>query len=231
MPTATRFSVRSTRSWRNTKAEVIRLYSYWRSSATYRVRIALNLKGLDHEIVPVSLAPGVSEHRGNAYRAINPQMLVPFLEDGEIAIGQSMAILEYLEEAYPEVPLLPADEPLRSRVRAFCNMIACDIHPLNNLRVMDYIKTKFDADPTGDWYTHWIHEGFRAAEALASDGPCVFDDSVTLADALLVPQMYNARRFHVPLADFPKLVRIVDDCNELRAFRDAAPEAQADATH
>ena len=207
----------------------IRLYSYWRSSAAYRVRIALNLKDLDHEIVPVSLAPGVSEHRGDAFRAKNPQMLVPFLEDGPLGIAQSMAILEYLEETYPEIPLLPEDEPLRSRVRAFCNMIACDIHPLNNLRVMNYIKSEFDADPTGDWYTHWIHEGFRAAETLASDGPYVFGDDVTLADTLLVPQMYNARRFKVQLDAFPKLVRIVDNCNELRAFREAAPEAQPDA--
>ena len=208
---------------------MIKLYSYWRSSAAYRVRIALNLKDLDHEIVPVSLAPGVSEHRGDAYRAKNPQMLVPFLEDGALGIAQSMAILEYLEETYPEIPLLPEDEPLRSRVRAFCNMIACDIHPLNNLRVMNYIKSEFDADPTGDWYTHWIHEGFRAAETLASNGPYVFGNDVTLADVFLVPQMYNARRFKVALDAFPKLVGIVDNCNELRAFREAAPEAQPDA--
>ena len=208
----------------------IRLYSYWRSSAAYRVRIALNLKGLDHEIVPVSLAPGVSEHRGDAYRAKNPQMLVPFLEDGELGIAQSMAILEYLEEAYPGVHLLPQTEPQRSRVRSFCNMIACDIHPLNNLRVMNYVKTNFDADPTGDWYTHWIHEGFRAAEILAGDGPFVFGDEVTLADAFLVPQMYNARRFKVSLDEFPKLTAIVDNCNELAAFEDAAPESQSDAS-
>lgn len=208
----------------------IRLYSYWRSSAAYRVRIALNYKGLDHEIVPVSLAPGVSEHRGDAYREKNPQMLVPYLEDGELGISQSMAILEYLEEAYPGVRLLPTSDPLRSRVRAFCNMIACDIHPLNNLRVMNYIKTEFGADPTGDWYTHWIHEGFRAAEALASDGPYVFGREVTLADACLVPQMYNAKRFSVSLDDFPKLVAIVDNCNELTAFQDASPEAQSDAS-
>ena len=207
----------------------IKLYSYWRSSAAYRVRIALNLKDLEHEIVPVSLAPGVSEQRGEAYRAKNPQMLVPFLEDGEIAINQSMAILEYLEETYPEVPLLPAHEPLRSKVRAFCNMIACDIHPLNNLRVMEYVRDKFGADPGGDWYRTWIQRGFSACEAYASDGPYVFGDEVTLADALLVPQMYNARRFNVPLEAFPKLTRIVDNCNELLAFRDAAPEAQPDA--
>ena len=207
----------------------IRLYSYWRSSAAYRVRIALNFKGLAHEIVPVSLTPGLSEHRGDEYREKNPQMLVPFLEDSELGIAQSMAILEYLEEAYPGVRMLPRAEPLRSQVRAFCNMIACDIHPLNNLRVMNYIKTEFAADPTGDWYAHWIHEGFRAAEALASDGPYVFGDDVTLADAFLVPQMYNARRFDVPLDRFPKLVAIVDKANELTAFQDAAPESQSDA--
>ena len=207
----------------------IRLYSYWRSSAAYRVRIALNLKGLDYEIVPVSLAPGVAEHRGEAYRAKNPQMLVPYLEDGELGIAQSMAILEYLEEAYPGMHLLPQSEPSRSQVRAFCNMIACDIHPLNNLRVMNYIKKEFDADPTGDWYTHWVHEGFRAAEAIASDGPYVFGANVTLADAFLVPQVYNARRFKVPLDDFPKLVAATNACNELTAFQDAAPEAQSDA--
>ena len=207
----------------------IRLYSYWRSSAAYRVRIALNFKGLAHEIVPVSLAPGLSEHRGDEYREKNPQMLVPFLEDSELGIAQSMAILEYLEEAYPGVRMLPRAEPLRSQVRAFCNMIACDIHPLNNLRVMNYIKTEFAADPTGDWYAHWIHEGFRAAETLASDGPYVFGDDVTLADAFLVPQMYNARRFDVPLDHFPKLVAVVDKANELTAFQDAAPESQSDA--
>lgn len=209
----------------------IKLYSYWRSSAAYRVRIALDLKGLDYEIVPVSLAPGVAEHRKDEYRAVNPQMLVPFLEDGDIAIGQSMAIVEYLEEAYPEISLLPHDKPLRSRVRAFCNMIACDIHPHNNQRVLQYLKAELGADENAvsDWYTHWIHEGFRAAEVFASDGPNVFGVGPTLADAFLVPQMYNARRFKVPLGRFPKLVAITDACNELSAFRKAAPEQQPDA--
>jgi len=207
----------------------IKLYSYWRSSSAYRVRIALNLKDLDYEIIPVSLAPGVSEHQKDEYRSVNPQMLVPFLDDGEVAIGQSMAILEYLEETYPRTPLLPADEPMRSRVRAFCNMIACDIQPLNNLRVMQFIKTEFDRDASGDWYSHWIHEGFRAAEALAGDGPYVFGDAPTLADAMLVPQVYNARRFNVPLGEFPKLLAATDACNELDAFKEAAPEQQPDA--
>ena len=206
-----------------------RLYSYWRSSAAYRVRIALNLKGLEHDIVPVSLAPGVSEHRAAEYRARNPQMLVPFLEDGDLGIAQSMAILEYLEEAYPGVALLPTTEPARSAVRAFCNMIACDVHPLNNLRVMNFIKTEFGVDPTTEWYRHWIHEGFRAAEQLVGAGPYVMGDYVTLADAFLVPQVYNARRFEVPLDDYPKLVAIVDNANELTAFENALPENQSDA--
>lgn len=210
----------------------IRLYSYWRSSAAYRVRIALNLKGIPYETVPISLAPGVSEHRKDEYRKINPQMLVPFLQDGEIGIAQSIAILEYLEETYPETPLLPGNEPLRSHVRAFCNLIACDIHPLNNLRVQEYIKSRLGADEKAgkDWYAHWVREGFRAAEQLVGDGPHVFGDGPTLADAFLVPQMYNARRFGVPLDEFPRLVRIVDACNELSAFKKAAPERQPDAT-
>ncbi len=207
----------------------IKLYSYWRSSAAYRVRIALNFKGLDHEIVPVSLAPGEAEHRKTAYREKNPQMLVPFLEDGELAVGQSMAMLEYLEETYSEVKLLPESQPLRSRVRAFCNAIACDIHPLLNLRVLQYIKTEFGKDPEGHWYGHWISEGFTALETLASDGPYVFGKDISLADALLVPQIYNARRFEIPLHEYPKLLATVDRCNQLKAFKDAAPERQQDA--
>ena len=206
----------------------IKLYSYWRSSAAYRLRIALNLKGLDHEIVPVSLAPGVSAHRSEEYERKNPQMLVPFLEDGDVAIGQSMAMLEYLEEAYPQVALLPEQQPLRSEVRAFCQAIACDIHPILNLRILNFIKSEFDADPQAHWYGHWIHEGFKALEQLASDGPFAFGDTPTLADACLVPQMYNARRFEVPLDAYPKLVAAVDACNELDAFKQAVPEAQSD---
>ena len=206
----------------------IKLYGYWRSSAAYRVRIALNLKGLDYEYIPVSLMPGVSEHRRQAYRAKNPQMLVPDMEDGDVAMAQSMAILEYLEETYPDVPLLPAAEPLRSKVRAFCNMVACDIHPLQNLRVLKYVQGKYDGDPK-QWAAHWMREGFKAMETIAGDGPYVFGNDVTLADALLVPQIYNTRRIEMPTEDFPKLVAAVNNCNKLDAFKKAAPEAQPDA--
>ena len=209
----------------------MKLYSYWRSSAAYRVRIALNLKRLPYDIESVSLLPGVAAHRQADYRDRNPQMLVPFLEDGELGIAQSMAILEYLEENYPERALLPAAEPRRSRVRAFCNLIACDIHPLDNLRVMQFIKAELGADPMDKWYAHWIHEGFRAAEQLVGSGPYCFGEEVTLADALLVPQVYNARRFDVALDDYPKLIAITNACNELPEFQAAAPESQPDCTH
>ena len=213
----------------------MRLYSYWRSSAAYRVRIALDLKGIEHEIVPVSLAPGTAEHRGAAYRDINPQMLVPFLEDGTVRCGQSMAILEYLEEAHPAIPLLPADPALRAAVRAFCQVIACDVHPLNNLRVMNYLRKDLAIGdgPFADWYSHWIHEAYAALETVAArhvaDGPFCFGADASLADAFLVPQTYNARRFDVALDAFPRLVAIVDHCNALEAFVAALPENQADA--
>lgn len=206
----------------------IRLYSYWRSSAAYRVRIALNLKSLDHEIVAVSLKPGVAEHRQEEYRNKNPQMLVPFLEDGDIAIGQSMAILDYLEEAYPADSLLPESEPMRSRVRAFANAIACDIHPLQNLRVLQRLESEYEGYGP-DWARHWIKTGFDALEALVDDDQCAFGDTPTIADALLVPQMYNAQRFKLSMDAYPRLAAAVEHCNELAAFQKAAPEQQADS--
>jgi maleylpyruvate isomerase len=172
--------------------------------------------------------PGVSEQRQEAYRSKNPQMLVPFMEDGDIAMGQSMAILEYLEETYPDVSLLPAAEPLRSKVRAFCNMVACDIHPLQNLRVLKYVQGEYNGDPK-QWAAYWMREGFKAMEIIASDGPYVFGENVTLADALLVPQIYNTRRIEMATDDFPNLIAAVNNCNELDAFKKAAPEAQPDA--
>jgi len=213
----------------------IRLYSYWRSSASYRVRLALNLKDLAYETVPVSLLPGKSEHRQAEYRARNPQMLVPFLEDGDFGVGQSQAILEYLEESYPATPLLPDAAQQRAAVRSFCNLICCDIHPLNNLRVLLYLKEQFGvSDAKRDaWYANWIHAGFRAAElaahARASEGPFVFGATATLADCCLVPQIYNARRFKVPIDDYPRLVSVDAHCSGLSAFATAIPENQPDA--
>ncbi len=211
-----------------------RLYSYWRSSSSYRVRIALHLKKLDFETIPVSLVADGGEHRKAAYRAKNPQMLVPFLEDGDIAIGQSQAILEYLEEAYPDVPLLPDGAGARARVRAFTNVITADIQPLNNLRVLGYLDNALGLDRTARdaWYAHWVAAGFDALEALArsgrDEGPYCFGASPTFADVCLVPQIYNARRFEVALDDYPRLVEIDAALNELEAFRQAAPEAQPD---
>jgi maleylacetoacetate isomerase len=213
-----------------------KLYTYWRSSAAYRVRLALELKGIEYESVSVSLAPGDAGHRKDAYRILNPQMLVPFFDDGEVATGQSMAILEYLEEAYRDVSLLPADGLARARVRSFCLSIICDIHPLDNLRVLQYLKgpLKTNDEQFDAWYAHWIHEGYRSAEQFAkehsSEGRFVFGDGPSLADVCLIPQTYNAQRFNVPLDEFPTLVSIVDACNELPAFRAALPEAQPDAS-
>jgi maleylacetoacetate isomerase len=211
----------------------IRLYSYWRSSAAYRVRIALNLKGLDYETVAVSLLPGVSQHRQEAYRARNPQMLVPFLEDGEFGMAQSQAIFEYLEEAYPAPALLPESREVRAAVRSFCNSICCDVHPLNNLRVLTYLQQEFGVSDAqrAAWYAHWIHEGFHAAETTAEryGGPFVFGESATLADACLIPQVYNARRFDVSLVAYPKLQAVEAHCLSLPAFAAAVPENQPDA--
>ena len=207
----------------------VTLYSYWRSSAAYRVRIALNLKGIEHNIVAVDLAEG--EHRAGPYAGLNPQRLVPFLEDGDRSIAQSVAIIEYLDEAYRDSPLYPVDTIDSARVRSFVNAIACDIHPLNNLRVLRYLKGPLERDDAAvdTWYAHWIHEGFAGLEKISSDGPFVFGDVVTAADVFLVPQMYNARRFNVDVTAFPKLVEIDAKCLELDAFRDAVPESQPDA--
>ncbi len=218
-------------------ADQPKLYDYWRSSAAYRVRIALNLKGIDYESVPVALVGkdgGLGEQHSDAYRAINPQGRVPFYDNGDVAVAQSMAIVEYLEEAHPDVPLLPAGREERAWIRAFCNLIACEIHPLNNLSVMNYLKGELGLSQEKflEWYRHWIHNGFRGAEAFAAEhsgGTFVFGSTPTLADAFLVPQMYNARRFEINVDEFPTLVKIVDACNELEPFANAIPENQPDA--
>jgi maleylacetoacetate isomerase len=212
----------------------LKLYSYWRSSASYRVRIALNLKGLPYEQVPVHLAN--SEQHAAEFNALNPQQLVPLLIDGERVIRQSQTIIEYLDESYDgEMKLLPATARARARVRALAQMIACDIHPLNNLRVMQYLESEFNAPKLEreSWTKHWIEEGFKAIEALLADshatGVYCEGDEPSLADVFLIPQVYNARRAAVDLAPFPMIRRIDENCLKVTAFERARPENQPDA--
>jgi maleylacetoacetate isomerase len=217
-------------------AETLTLYSYWRSSAAYRVRIALNLKQLSYVTVPVHLLNNGGEQHADEYRELNPQESVPVLLDGARIFRQSMAIIEYLDEAYPGVAsLLPSTARERARVRALAQTIACDIHPLNNLRVMQFLERDFSSPAVERerWSRHWITEGFRALQALLGDnssmGLYCEGDSPTLADICLVPQVYNARRIGVDLAAYPDIVRIEQQCLALPAFEAARPENQPDA--
>jgi maleylacetoacetate isomerase len=212
----------------------MRLYTYWRSSAAYRVRIALNWKGLSYQALPTHFLRNGGEHRAPAFLARNPQGLVPVLEDGDIVLAQSLAIIEYLEERYPEPPLLPREPEARGRARSAALTIACDIHPLNNLRVLQYLKTELSQpQPQIDaWYRHWIGSGFAALEQEAlrhGDGRHLLGAQVSIADVCLVPQVYNARRFKVDLAPYPTLVAIDAQLSAQPAFQAARPEAQPDA--
>ncbi|HYW15404.1 MAG TPA: maleylacetoacetate isomerase [Allosphingosinicella sp.] len=203
-----------------------RLFDYFRSSASYRVRIALNLKRIAYESVPVDLVEG--GQKGAGYRALNPQGLVPALEiDGHVLV-QTLAIIDYLEATRPEPPLVPADPADAAHVRALALIVACDIHPLNNLRVLKYLSGPLGQpqEARDSWYRQWIGEGFAALEAMAGRraGRYLFGDSPTLADICLVPQMFNARRFEVPLDDYPTLVRVDAEANRLEAFAAAHPE-------
>jgi maleylacetoacetate isomerase len=204
------------------------LYDYYRSSASYRVRIALNLKGVDYARAPVNLLEG--EQRDQAYRALNPQGFVPMLDaDGE-TLTQSLAIITWLETQYPSPALLPADPAARGHVLALALTIAADIHPLNNLRVLKRLSEMgVDQAARDDWYRHWIAEGFTALEALAAPraGKFLFGNDVTLADVCLVPQMFNARRFDVPLEAYPTLVRADAAATALEAFAAAHPDRVA----
>jgi maleylacetoacetate isomerase len=212
----------------------VKLYTYFRSSAAYRARIALNFKGVAYESVPVDLRPAA--HRQPDYLARNPQGLIPALEDGATVISQSLAIIEYLEEMHPQPPLLPRAPLERARVRALALAIACDIHPLNNLRVLNYLRSPLGHDDTAvdAWYRHWIAEGFRALEEEAKrasgDGRHMFGTEVTLADICLVPQMFNARRFGCNVSPFPTLGAICAHLETVPAFARAAPGAQPDAS-
>ena len=214
---------------------MIKLYSYFRSSAAFRVRIALHYKGLKHEIIPIHLLKEGGEHLKSDFKKLNPQGLVPVLvsDDGEV-ISQSMSILEYLEEMNPTPSLLPTSHVERSYVRTLANMVVCDIHPLNNLRVLRYLKheLKLEDESKNKWITHWIHHGFQAIEStLAQSGaslPYCLGDTPTFADVCLIPQVYNALRNQCKMDAFPTIQKIYENCMKLEAFKKAAPENQID---
>ena len=204
------------------------LYDYFRSSAAYRVRIALNLKGIDYESRPVDLRD--DQQKSDEYRALNPQGLVPMLEIDGHRLTQSLAIINYLDMRYPNQPLIPAMAAERAHVVAMAMTVACDIHPLNNLRVLKYLKQELGQpqEAIDQWYAHWISEGLPALEALAAPqaGSFLFGDAPTGADVCLVPQLYNARRYNVPLEDYPTLLRAEENANKLDAFAEAHPDRQ-----
>jgi len=214
----------------------MKLYSYFRSSASYRVRIALNLKNLTYDYAPVHLVRDGGEHLKPEYRRVNPDAVVPALEiDGLPPLQQSLAIIEYLDETHPQPPLLPAAAGDRAHVRAIALQIACEIHPLDNLRVLRYLKRTLQLDDAAKdaWYRHWIETGFETLEArLAGDprtGRLCFGDAPTLADLCLIPQIYNANRFDIDTTRYPTLQRINDHALQLDAFARAAPGVQPDA--
>lgn len=214
---------------------MLQLYTYFRSSASYRVRIALHLKGLLFESVPVHLLKDGGAQHAPAYQHINPAKLVPALIDDGHAVTQSLAIMEYLDETHPDQPLMPRDALGRARVRALAQAIACEIHPLNNLRVLQYLEhdLKLDEATRATWYRHWITLGFTAIEAILANnsatGVFCHGDTPGLADCCLIPQIANSRRFQTPLEAFPTILRIEEACLALPAFQNAAPQVQPDA--
>jgi maleylpyruvate isomerase len=210
----------------------VKLYTYFRSSAAFRVRIALNLKGLAYEPVFVHLAKG--EHRKPQYAAVDPQGLLPTLMDGDAALSQSLAIIEYLEETHPQPPLLPRDPMGRARVRSLSLLVACEIHPLNNLRTLQHLKRALgqSEEQINTWYRHWIADGFAKLEADLARSPSgrfCHGDTPTMADCCLVPQVFNAKRYQSDLAPYPTVMRIFDACMRLEAFDRAQPSKQPDA--
>ncbi|HEX8258404.1 MAG TPA: maleylacetoacetate isomerase [Allosphingosinicella sp.] len=205
------------------------LYDYFRSSAGYRVRIALNLKRIEHDRVPINLLEGAQKEPG--YTGRNPQGLVPTLEIGGLRLTQSLAIIDYLDALEPEPPLLPRDPADRAHVLALALVVACDTHPINNLRVLKYLSGPLGLDPEtrSAWYAHWVIEGLAALEAMAAPraGRFLFGDAPSLADICLVPQLYNARRFDIPLGDFPRLVSVEAEAGRIEAFAAAHPDVVA----
>lgn len=210
-------------------------HGYFRSSAAYRCRIAFNLKGLAPEFAPVHLVRGGGEQKADAYRRVNPQMLVPALVDGDLTLTQSLAIIEWLDETHPAPPFLPDNPALRAKVRAFAYAIACDIHPLQNLRVLDYLRAEYGEDQQGveRWCQRWLGEGLAACEALLAReprrGPFCYGETPGLADICLVPQLFSARRFNVPLDGMERLLEIDAACAAIAAFANAHPSRQPDA--
>jgi maleylacetoacetate isomerase len=214
----------------------MKLYTYYRSSAAFRVRIALNLKGLHYDSIPIHLVKDGGQQRHQGYLEKNPQGLVPMLQtEDEQNLSQSMAIIEYLEEVFPQPALLPESPVQRAQVRAISQAIACDIHPLNNLRVLQYLTNtlKQDVEQKNTWYRHWVKQGFAALEVTLSSsettGRFCFGDTPGMADCLLIPQVYNAQRFAVNMADYPTIAGINESCLALDEFAQALPENQPDA--
>jgi maleylpyruvate isomerase len=213
----------------------MKLYTYFRSSAAYRVRIALNLKGLQYEAIPVHLLRGGGEQLQATYKAINPSGLVPAFQDDYITLTQSMAILEYLEDEYPKVPLMPKDAAGRARVRELAQIVACELHPINNLRVLRYLVNdiKLSEEAKKEWYRHWMVSGLEVLEThLARDpsaGPLCHGHLPTIADCFLVPQVYNAQRHGIDISVYPNIARINAQCVEMPAFVAAHPSNQPDA--
>jgi maleylacetoacetate isomerase len=210
----------------------VKLYSYFRSSAAYRVRIALNLKGIGYETQSIHLVKDGGHNKRPEFRAVNPQMRVPVLVTpaGDVLI-QSLAIIEYLDETHPQPPLLPKDPLARARVRALAELIACDIHPLNNTSPLRYLKNNMAQQQSAidEWYRHWVVTGFEALEELITPGPFACGSEITMADLCLVPQVANARRLNVALERFPKIVGVDRACHAIAAFDRARPENQPDA--
>ncbi|ORT52235.1 maleylacetoacetate isomerase [Vibrio sp. qd031] len=215
------------------------LYGYWRSSAAYRVRIGLNIKKLNYQSNSVHLVRNGGEQHDASFQRLNASELVPVLVDGEVRLNQSLAILQYLDERYPEISLIPEKSPLRYTALAMAQDIAMEIHPLNNLRVLQYLERELSCKQEAKmaWIHHWIHQGFAALEAKLSthretQGDTIFSltDSPSIVDICLVPQAYNAQRFAVDMSPYPLINSIVKACNQLPSFIDAMPENQADAT-